>query len=124
MPKVHKKLTDRAVKEAKPKDTKYFLFDDGNLRLLIRPTGTKVWQYPYVFNKKNNICTIGQYGSGADKVSLSQARILRDGVKDLLGKGVDPNQNKKTEKKKKIVESENTFQAVAEVLPLGSFELL
>ncbi len=114
MPKVHKKLTDRQVKEAKAKDKNYFLFDDGRLRLLIRPSGSKVWQYPYVLNKKNNICTIGKYGNGADKFSLSQARVKRDEIKELLKQGIDPNHNKKRQKQEKIADSEITFEKIAE----------
>ena len=52
MPKIYRKLSDREIREAKPKDKNYFLFDDGNLRLLVRPSGTKVWQYPYGHSEK------------------------------------------------------------------------
>jgi len=62
MPKIYRKLSDREIREAKPKDKNYFLFDDGNLRLLIRTSGTKVWQYPYQLNGKNNTVTLGKYG--------------------------------------------------------------
>ncbi len=62
MPKNNRRLTDREIKEAKPKDKNYFLFDDAKLRLLIRPSGTKVWQYPYKLNEKNNTVTLGKYG--------------------------------------------------------------
>lgn len=114
MPRLNKKLTDKAVKDAKPKDKKYYLFDDGNLRLLVRPTGTKVWQYPYVFDGKNNICTLGKYGAEVDKVGLAQVRALRDEVKDLLNKGIDPNKNKKNQKQRIIIDTAITFQKITE----------
>lgn len=91
MPKINRKLTDREIKEAKPKDKKYFLFDDGNLRLLVRPTGKKVWQFPYKFDGKNNIHTIGQYGTESPKIGSAQARTIRDEIKELLSQGLDPN---------------------------------
>jgi hypothetical protein len=80
MPKIHRKLTDREIKEAKPKDKNYFLFDDAKLRLLIRPSGTKVWQYPYQLNEKNNTVTLGKYGDRTGFVSLAEARKTRDDV--------------------------------------------
>jgi hypothetical protein len=47
MPRIYRKLSDREIREAKLKDKNYFLFDDGNLRLLVRPSGTKVWQQSF-----------------------------------------------------------------------------
>jgi integrase len=114
MPRANKKLTDRAIREAKSKDRNYFLFDDGGLRLLIRPSGTKVWQYPYKFDGKNNICTLGQYGSEANKIGSAQARILRDEVKNNLSKGINPNQNKRSKKQQAVIDSSTTFQRIAE----------
>ena len=114
MPRVNKKLTDKAIKEAKPKDKNYFLFDDGGLRLLVRPSGTKVWQYPYKFGGKNNICTIGQYGGETNKIGAAQARVLRDEIKDSLNKGIDPNKNKRSKKQRAVIDSNTTFQRIAE----------
>ncbi len=95
MPKINRKLTDREIREAKPKDKNYFLFDDGNLRLLVRPTGKKVWQFPYKIDGKNNIYTIGQYGTESPKISSAQARTIRDEIKELLSQGLDPNKIRK-----------------------------
>jgi hypothetical protein len=114
MPKVNKKLTEVAIKKAQPKNENYFLFDDCGLRLLIRPSGTKVWQYPYRLSGKNNIYTIGKYGQGANFVGTADARKLRDEAKELIEQGIDPNKDKKTKKQQIIVESENTFQSVAD----------
>ena len=44
MPKIKPKLTEMQIKNAKPKAAPYKLYDEGGLCLLIRPTGTKVWQ--------------------------------------------------------------------------------
>lgn len=114
MPKINKKLTETAIRTSQPKDKDYFLFDDGGLRLLIRPSGTKVWQYPYRLNNKNNIYTIGKYGQGDGRVGTAEARKHRDSVKKLLEQGIDPNKDKKAKKQQVIEESENTFQSVAE----------
>lgn len=114
MPKILCRLTDRAIKESKSRDKPYFLFDDEKLRLLVRPSGTKVWQYPYIYDGRNNTYTLGQYGNNAPKVTLSKARSIRDEIKDLLKSGIDPNQNKKNKKRHIITDSQNTFRCVAE----------
>lgn len=114
IPKINRKLTDREIKEAKPKDKNHFLFDDGNLRLLVRPSGTKVWQYPYKLNDKNNIYTIGKYGQEEGFISAANARKIRDEIRDIIFQGFDPNKNKKSKKQEALVKAENTFESIAE----------
>jgi hypothetical protein len=67
MPKVIRKLTEKEIQAAKPQEKPYKLYDEGGLLLLVRPSGTKVWQYPYKLNDKYNVLTIGQYGSTPDR---------------------------------------------------------
>jgi Integrase len=69
---------------------KYRLPDSGGLGLLVRPTGTKVWQYRYEYRGKPNDYTIGEY----PRISLAEAREVRKAVKELVAKGIDPNQQK------------------------------
>ena len=71
MPKIKPKLTETQIKNAKPEPAAYRLYDEGGLFLLIRPTGTKVWQLPYKLGGKYNICTIGQY----PEVGSAKARL-------------------------------------------------
>ena len=42
-----KPLTDTKCASAKPKDTEYPLHDGDGLILLVRPSGTKSWQFKY-----------------------------------------------------------------------------
>ncbi len=95
MPKVTRKLTETEIRNAKPQNSAHKLYDEGGLMLLVRPTGTKVWQYPYKFSGKYNVATIGQYGGTPDKVGTANARKLRDEIKALLKQGIDPNKNKR-----------------------------
>jgi integrase len=113
MPKVIRKLTEKEIQAAKPQEKPYKLYDEGGLLLLVRPSGTKVWQYPYKLNDKYNVLTIGQYGSTPDKVGTSHARKLRDEAKALLKQGIDPNKQKKDVYQQKVSENANTFEAVA-----------
>ena len=114
MPKIYRKLSDREIREAKPKDKNYFLFDDGNLRLLVRPSGTKVWQYPYQLSGKNNTVTLGKYGDRTGFVSLAEARKTRDEIRDLLSRGLDPNKNKIAQRQQALLKAENKFETIAE----------
>jgi len=109
MPKVKRKLTEVEIKNAKPKEKPYKLYDEGGLLLLIRPSGSKVWQYPYKYNDKYNVFTIGNH----NLIGSKEARSKLIEIKDLLKQGIDPNQKKKDEVNSKVTENLNTFEALA-----------
>lgn len=74
-------LTAKQVKEAKPRDRQYLLFDGNGLQLCIYPTGRKVWRFDYHdINKKRKTFTIGD----AQYISLGDARKKRDELKGNL----------------------------------------
>jgi len=101
------KLTNTAVKNAKPKEKNYKLFDGGGLFLLVTKKGSKYWRMKYRFAGKEKLLAIGIYPA----VSLKQAREKRDEAKQLLSEGIDPSNRRKLEK---AGYKENTFKAVAE----------
>ena len=92
MPRQNLKLTDAEIKGAKPKLAAYKIYDNEGLRLLVRPTGTKVWQYPYKMHGKWNIFTIGKYPD----IGVAQARKQRDDAKELIRTGIAPVESKPT----------------------------
>lgn len=96
MPKIVKRLSEKAIDNAKPKDKDYKLYDGDGLCLLVRKSGAKVWQYPYTYNSKRNVYTIGKYlkKGVAGHVPLVQARKERHEVVALLDSGVNPNEHK------------------------------
>ena len=47
--KVTSSLTDLKVKNTKPAEKQYKLFDGGGLFLLVTPTGGKLWRLKYRF---------------------------------------------------------------------------
>ncbi|WP_392558747.1 integrase domain-containing protein [Orbus mooreae] len=104
-------LTDTQIKAFKPidKDKKYF--DGGGLFLLVKVNGVKVWRLKYKrpLTKKENLLTFGNY----PKVSLQQARKLRDEARELLSNGIDPQEHKKELLEQKQADLYNTFQNVA-----------
>jgi integrase len=109
MPRLVRRITDTECRKARIMERDYKLYDEGNLRLLIRKSGTKVWQYPYRLNGKENICTIGQYPN----VCIADARKKRDEVKSLVEQGIDPNKDKAIRYANNIAAGERTFEAVA-----------
>jgi integrase len=92
MPKVIPELRDTQIRNAKPKQRAYKLYDSQGLHLLVRPTGTKVWQLPYRLYGKYNVYTFGKYPD----LSAVEARKQRDDIKKQLKAGEDPNRLKKT----------------------------
>ncbi|HEY1009974.1 MAG TPA: tyrosine-type recombinase/integrase [Daejeonella sp.] len=109
MPRLVSRLFDTDCRKAKPKDRDYKLYDEGNLRLLVRKSGTKVWQYPYKLHGKENIYTIGQY----PVIGLSDARRIRDEAKAAVAQGLSPNREKAAQKAQTAANSENSFEAIA-----------
>lgn len=115
MPKIIRKLSEAEVRNAKHKEKPYKLFDEGGLVLLVRPTGTKVWQYPYKFSGRHNTYTIGQYDPSGRKgfVGIAAARKKRDEVREMLNQAMDPNKVKASERLKVGSESTTSFEFTA-----------
>jgi integrase len=109
MPKVNRKLTEAEIKNAKPKQKAYKLYDEGGLYLLVRPTGTKAWQFPYRLDDKYNTHSIGQY----PEIGSAEARKRRDEAKALIRQGHDPNRAKELKRRENIGVKEKTFEFLA-----------
>lgn len=112
MPKISKPLTDSQVKQAKPLNKAYKLTDGAGLYLYVSTTGVKSWRIDYAkpITKKRATLTIGTY----PEVSLAQARVFRSEVKSNLAMGVDPTDKRKADEREALLQSNNTFAAVAE----------
>jgi len=108
MPKTKAKLTETQIKNAKTKPVAYKLYDEGGLCLLVRPSGTKVWQLPYRLFGKYNVYTIGQYPD----IGSADARRLRDEAKKHIKAGIDPNRHKQEQFQRNVGAIESTFEAL------------
>jgi len=64
------KLSDAAVKKAKPEAKAYKMADGGGMYLEVMPTGSKYWRLKYRFGGKEKRLAFGVYPD----VSLAQAR--------------------------------------------------
>lgn len=103
-------LTDLAIRNAKPKLKPYKLSDGGGLYVLVKPSGSKLWQMKYRYLGKEKTFSIGQY----PHVTISEAREKRFDAKRLLQNGVDISAHKQEEKRLSALKARNTFKAVAE----------
>lgn len=103
-------LTDTQCKKAKPTDKPYKLTDGGGLHLLIKPNGSKLWQYRYKLHGKESTFAIGNYPS----VSLSLAREKMAQAKNMVKEGISPIIERQARKLEKSVDYGNTFASVAQ----------
>jgi len=102
-------LTDLKIRKAKPRAKPYKLGDSLGLFLLIQPTGGKLWRLKYRISGREKKLGLGQY----PEVSLADARKGRDHARQLILEGKDPSLEKKRRKTRDLINSENTFDAVA-----------
>lgn len=107
-----KPLTDTEIKAAKPQDKDYQLYDGDGLTLLIKSSGSKLWQFRYCrpYTKQRTKQSFGAYPA----VTLSDARKLRAESRSLLAKDIDPQEYQKNQIRNSQEAKTNTFQLVAE----------
>jgi integrase len=103
-------LSDRACRAAKGREADYKLSDGGGLYLLVKPSGTRLWNQAYRFSGKQKKLSHGRFPD----VSLLEARQRRDEAKKLLASGIDPAANKKAAKLTAVISATNTFGGIAE----------
>ena len=102
-------IKDVTVRNAKPKDKKFKLFDGEGLYLEVLPTGGKYWRMKYRFAGKEKCLALGVY----PYVTLADARERRTQARRVLAAGNDPVETKKEAKRLLIQKHENTFEVVA-----------
>jgi integrase len=103
------KLTDKAVKNVKPKERPFKLMDERGLFLLVNPNGSKLWRFRYRFNDKEKLLALGSYPD----VSLAAARTAHAELRAVLARGVDPSQDRKDKARIERQAQGDTFEAVA-----------
>lgn len=105
-------LTDLAMKNAKPKEKPYKLYDTDGLYAIINPNGGKWWRVKYYFQSKEKLLSLGTY----PQISLLSARKRRDEIKGMVAQGIDPSAHKKEAKAASAEEQRvkaATFEAIA-----------
>ena len=102
-------LNDAAIKNAKPKSKTEKLKDGGGLFLYVEPNGSKRWRYRFQFEGKEQLLSLGVYPD----VTLKEARLERDRLKDLINQGINPSEQRKALRATPDGFHPNAFEIVA-----------
>lgn len=96
------KLTDRALRNAKPTGTAYKLADGGGLYMDVGRTGTRTWRYRFRFNGEQTTVTLGEYPA----LGLEDVRQRHLAARQRVREGHHPDRERQ-------VERSNTLESVA-----------
>nr|WP_315056757.1 integrase arm-type DNA-binding domain-containing protein [uncultured Campylobacter sp.] len=110
MARIVKPLSDKQIKEAKPKAKDYKLTDGDGLGLIVSKSGRKRWVFAFISpdTGKLNNTGLGNY----PVLSLAEAREKRTELKKLVMRGIDPITEKKRAKAQRINEHNLSFEKV------------
>jgi len=110
MPKRIAPLTDRQIRNAKPKAQAYRLFDGDGLYLEVTPTGSRLWKFKYLRPGKGETrISFGSY----PEITLAEARQRRQEARTMLAHGEDPGEARKAQEEAKLKQSSMTFEKLA-----------
>ena len=99
-------LSEAKVRNAKPRDRAYKLFDGRGLFLLVKPNGARLWRLRYRIGDREKLISLGIYPD----VPLKRAREKRDEARRLIADEIDPSVERKTRREAMLV----TFEGVAQ----------
>lgn len=102
-------LSDSKIRNAKPKEKTYRIYDERGLYLEVSPKGGKWWRLKYRFRGKEKRISLGTYPD----TKLGKAREKRDEARRLVSEDIDPSQYKKDHKAAQANLSANSFELVA-----------
>jgi integrase len=104
-------LSDTSIRNAKPAEKAYKLYDSDGLFMQVTPNGGKWWRLKYRFEGKEKLLSLGTY----PEVTLASARDKRDSARRLLANDppIDPSEKRKTAKAEKKLNSANSFEQIA-----------
>ena len=103
-------LTSASVKNAKPKDKTYRLYDSVvGLYLEVAPSGGKWWRLKYRFNGKEKRISVGTYPT----TGLKKARQRRDTAKEQLAENIDPSVKRQASKTIRDGQLADSFAVIA-----------
>lgn len=102
-------LSDTVVKNLKPSDKMFKVYDERGLYLEVTPQGSKRWRFKYRILKKEKLLSLGVYPD----VKLKNARERRDEMRRMLAEGIDPSEYRKSIKEASLTRAANSFELVA-----------
>ncbi len=99
-------LSDAKVRAAKPRATRYKLYDETGLFLIVTPEGGRWWRVRYRWEGREQTLSLGTYPA----VSLKQARHGRDAIRRQLQEGGNPAETRRAQG---VRDAQATFEAQA-----------
>lgn len=111
-------LTNTAIRNAKPTDKPFKLYDEKGLFLQVTPSGGKWWRLKFRFGGKEKLLSLGVYPD----VTLAQARERRDDAKKQLAIDIDPSESRKSDKATKKLNSANSLELVTREWAVSYFK--
>ncbi|MEO8524720.1 MAG: integrase arm-type DNA-binding domain-containing protein [Caldimonas sp.] len=103
------KLTEIAVKKAKPGERPIRMFDGGGMYLEVQPSGSKWWRHKFRFGGREKLLSLGVY----PETGLANARKQRNEARELLARGIDPSIVRQAQKTARTQPVADSFEAVA-----------
>ncbi len=103
------KLTEIAIKSAKPAERIRKLSDGNGLVLLVYPNGSKYWAFRYRYLGKEKNLSLGIY----PEVGLAEARSKLSDARKTLSSGQDPSEARKAVKREAMISAGNNFEGIA-----------
>jgi hypothetical protein len=76
-------LTDKELRNRKPREKPYKVAAGNGLHLLVKPGGSRLWRLKYRVNGSEKLLSFGMY----PEVSLKHARDRRDEARPLMRRG-------------------------------------
>jgi integrase len=99
-------LSELNIRNAKPRERAYKIFDERGLFLLVTPTGGRLWRLRYRIGNLEKLISLGAYPD----VPLKRAREKRDDARRLVADEIDPSADRKAKRAAMLV----TFEGVAQ----------
>lgn len=101
-------LSDTKIRNLKGKDKAYKVSDFEGLFVLVKPNGSRLWQFKYRLDGKEKLLSIGVYPD----VSLAQARKAKEQARAMVAESIDPSEAKQEEKRLRREAKGHTFEKV------------
>ncbi|MBM5068172.1 tyrosine-type recombinase/integrase [Vibrio parahaemolyticus] len=111
MARIAKPLTDKELRNAKPKNSEYVLSDGYGLQVRIMGNGTKSWRFIYKNpeNGKLSRLSLGTYPT----VSIANARKKAKQYRELIAENIDPKTFLIQQENERIAITKNTLYNVS-----------
>lgn len=104
------KLTDLAVRNAKPRERPYKLAGERGLVLLVNPDGKRWWRLRYTFAGREKMLSLGQYPF----VSVKEAEAKAEEARVAIARDTDPSELRRQAKLALRLNADRTFGDAAE----------